>query len=269
MHIYGIAGYPLGHSLSPLLHNRALRQAGIEAAYAAWPVPPERLADFISAVRLLRLRGVSLTLPHKETVVPLLDGLTERARKACAVNTLYWEGAALWGENTDIPGFAAPLRGRKFSEALVLGAGGAARAVSAGLRELGVPRIVITNRDAERGKKTAEHSGAAFLSWEKRMESDADLVVNATSLGMRGAQEALSPLPPEAFAGRKLTAYDLVYTPLVTRFLAAARAGGCETVDGLGMFIAQAQVQFRLWTGKSFDEAEARELLLRTLGERA
>ena len=271
MKLYGITGYPLGHSLSPVLHNWALSQAGIAGAYLAWPLQAGQISDFVGAVRTLHIQGVAVTIPHKETIMPFLDSLTARARAPGAVNTLYWDEGRLWGDNTDVDGFVAPLRGRAFSSALVLGAGGAARAALAGLRELGLSDIAVCNHNAERGRKLAEAFGVCCADWEDRAGYDADLVVNATPLGMRGAYEGQNPLPPEAFARRQAgsrIAYDLIYTPLTTRFLAEAQAAGWQTQDGLAMFIAQAQAQFRLWTGREFSETDARALLLRELERR-
>jgi shikimate dehydrogenase len=265
MKLYGITGFPLGHSLSPVLHNHALAQAGIAGAYLAWPLDAGRMPDFVNAVRTLHIQGVSVTIPHKEAILPLLDRLTARARALGAVNTLYWDEDCLCGDNTDVEGFVAPLCGRSLSSALVLGAGGAARAALAGLRELGLPAVAVCNHHRERAQKLAEEFGVQRVDWEDRVAYEADLVVNATPLGMRGAHEGHSPLPPEAFirgqAGSRL-AYDLIYTPLTTRFLAEAEAAGWRTQDGLAMFIAQAQAQFRLWTGQVFSEKEARALLL-------
>ena len=271
MKLYGIVGYPLGHSLSPVLHNWALNQAGIAGAYLAWPLHAGQMSDFISAARTLNIQGVSVTIPHKEEIMPLLDGLTARARALGAVNTLYWDKDALCGDNTDVDGFVAPLRGRAFSSALVLGAGGAARAALAGLRELGLPRVAVCNHNAERARNVAEEFGVQYADWENRADYEADLVINATPLGMRGAHEGQTPLPPEAFTrgdADSRMAYELVYTPLTTRFLADAEAAGWQTQDGLTMFIAQAQAQFRRWTGREFSETDARTLLLRELGRR-
>ena len=269
MQIYGIVGCPLGHSLSPVLHNWALSRAGIAGVYLAWPLHAGQMPDFVNAVRTLSIQGVSVTIPHKEALMPLLDGLTERARCLGAVNTLYWDKGGLCGDNTDVDGFVAPLRGRAFSSALVLGAGGAARAALAGLRELGLPAVAVCNHHAERARNLADTFGARHAHWADRAAYEADLVINATPLGMRGAHEGQNPLPPEAFArqdaGSRM-AYDLIYTPLTTRFLAEAEAAGWQTQDGLSMFIAQAQAQFRLWTGREFSETDARELLLREHG---
>jgi len=268
MQLYGITGYPLGHSLSPVLHNWALRRAGIAGAYLAWPLQTGQMPELIQAVRTLRIQGLSVTIPHKEAVMPLLDSLTARARALGAVNTLYWDQDSLCGENTDVEGFVAPLRGRVFTGALVLGAGGAARAVLAGLRELGLPAVAVCNHNKERAQKLADEFGVHCADWEDRAVYEADLVINATSLGMRGEREGDNPLPPEAFTrggARSRTAYDLIYAPLRTRFLAAAEATGWRTQDGLAMFIAQAQAQFRLWTGREFSAEQARTLLLREL----
>jgi shikimate dehydrogenase len=161
------------------------------------------------------------------------------------------------------------LRGHSFSSALVLGAGGAARAVLAGLRELGLPAVAVCNHHRARAQKLAEEFGVRCVDWEDRAAYAAELVINATPLGMRGEREGQSPLPPEAWERMEVRmAYDLIYTPPATRFLTEAKAAGRRTQDGLAMFIAQAQAQFRLWTGREFSEADARALLLRELGKR-
>jgi len=271
MQLYGITGYPLDHSLSPILHNWALEQAGIAGAYLAWPLSAGQMPDFVGAVRTLNIQGISVTIPHKETIMPLLDSLTPRARTVGAVNTLYWDKGGLCGDNTDVEGLVAPLRGRAFASALVLGAGGAARAALAGLHELGLARVAVCNHNRERAHKLAAEFGVQCADWEDRAAYEADLVINATPLGMRGAREGHNPLPPEAFARRNTgtrMAYDLIYTPLTTRFLAEAEAAGWQTQDGLAMFIGQAQAQFRLWTGREFSATDARALLLRELGRR-
>ncbi|MCL1985634.1 MAG: shikimate dehydrogenase [Betaproteobacteria bacterium] len=271
MKLYGITGYPLDHSLSPILHNWALKQAGIAGVYLSWPLHPGQMPDFVSAVRTLNVQGVSVTIPHKEAIIPLLDNLTTHARMVGAVNTLYWDNGRLCGDNTDVEAFVAPLRGNDVASVLVLGAGGAARAVLAGLRELGLSSIAVCNRHKERAQKLAEEFGVQCANWEDRAAYGADLFVNATPLGMHGEHEGENPLPPEAFTRRRAKsrmAYDLIYTPRNTRFLAEAEAVGWQVQDGLAMFIAQAQAQFRLWMGREFPEAGARKLLLRELTKR-
>lgn len=263
--LYGIIGHPLGHSLSPLLHNWGFELLKLDGVYLPWPLEPEKLPDFLTAVRALPIRGVSVTIPHKQAVLPLLDRVSERARRVGAVNTLYWDGDALCGENSDVLGFLAPLRGRTFAEALVLGAGGAARAVLAGLAELGVPRVRLANRTAARARELAAEFGVEAAPWEERAAGGADLVINTSPLGMRGEREGETPLTRDDFSGRGL-AYDLVYNPLRTRFLAEADAAGWETQDGLSMFVEQGRAQFRLWTGRDLPADRARELLRTALG---
>lgn len=275
-HLYGIIGYPLGHSLSPLLHSWGFARTGWPGAYFAWPVPPADTADFIRAARLLPVHGASVTIPHKESVLPLLDSVSPRAARMGAVNTLFWRDGALCGENTDVHGFMAPLRARMtsacgdaakraiFESALVLGAGGAARAVIAGLQELGVPRIHIANRHPGKAEILARHFGVETLPWEERAALGAQCVVNTTPLGMHGAHAEDSPFPVAGFTGDGL-AYDLVYNPLHTRFLRDARAAGWAVQDGLDMFAAQGVEQFRIWTGRALPVRDAREMLLQHL----
>lgn len=264
--LYGIIGHPAGHSLSPLLFTALFAEAGRAAVYFRWDLPPERLGDFMRAVRALHIRGVSVTIPHKEAVLPFLDVVSERARLAGAVNTLYWEGDRLCGENTDIGGFLAPLTTRRPRRALVLGNGGAARAVLCGLRERGV-ECFVAGRSRPRAEALAKDFAAAVLPWEACAHAawpDADLLVNATPLGMKGAHETETPLPCFPRAKGACLAYDLVYRPRPTRFLTEAAAAGWQTQDGLGMFLAQAQGQFRLWTGQEWTP-QAAALAERTL----
>lgn len=250
--LHGIIGYPLGHSLSPLMHNTAFRTLGLPGVYLSWPVEPGRLPAFMDAVRLLDIRGCSITIPHKVDVLPLLDAMTDGVREMGACNTLYRDGEKICGENTDVIGFMAPLRAHRLSpetRVLLLGAGGVSRAAVAGLRRLGLTDIAVTNRRRERAEALAEEFGLSSIPWEARGDVRADLVINTTSLGMTGAQERETPYPSEGFRGTGI-AYDLVYTPFRTRFLHEAEAAGWNTLSGLDMFIAQGDAQFRLWTGR-------------------
>lgn len=257
--VYGIIGYPLSHTLSPLLHTTAFREAGLPSVLVPWPIESARLPAFVGAVRLLRIRGVCVTIPHKERIIPLLDRVTDRAKAVGAVNLLYWDGDALCGDNTDVPGFVAPLRAGlpvpNARKALVLGAGGASRAVIAGLKSIGYDRVYIANRTEETARLLASEFGLEVCPWDARGEVDADLVVNTTPLGMAGKAEDDTPYPDAAFSGRKRVAYDIVYTPLRTRFLREAEEAGWRTISGLGMFIAQADFQFLTWTGRPLPEA--------------
>lgn len=265
--LYGVLGFPVAHSLSPALHNWAFRELSIPAAYMAFAKTPEDLPEFLRAVRALPVSGLSVTIPHKVAVMDCLDGVSDLARRVGAVNTLYWDADRLLGENTDIEGFLEPLRdmGRKPASALVLGAGGAARAVLAGLLDLGVAEVAVTGRTPDKAEALAREFDVGFLAWEDRRQAAAELVVNTTPLGMAGERQGLSAWADVGMSPDQ-TAYDLVYNPQKTRFLADAQGMGCRTIDGLTMFVAQARAQFRLWTGRDFPARPARRLLLQLLG---
>lgn len=263
--LFGITGYPLGHSISPALHNWAFKTVGFPGIYMAWPQPPDKLSAFFNAVRTLGISGGNITIPHKVTSMKLVNYYGERAKSIGAMNTFYWRDNSLWGENTDIAGFIAPIKNKKFVHALVLGAGGASRAVVAGLKELRIQRITITNRAPEKAQMLAELFDAEWLPWQERMYTDADLIINATPLGMQGVRENMTPYDSTAFAGKKGLVYDIVYNPLETVLLKDARNAGWEIQNGLAMFVEQAREAFRLWTGLEMPlagaMAKARELL--------
>jgi shikimate dehydrogenase len=266
--LYGITGMPLGHSLSPLIHNRAFELAGLPAAYMAFEKSSAELPALVQAVRNLPVHGLSVTIPHKRAVIEHLDYLTGNATAVGAVNTVYWEGGSLVGENTDVAGFIAPLRelDPAPASALVLGAGGAARAVFKGLADLGVEKVLASARDAGKAEKPCSEFGAGFVPWDERLDAlaEADLIVNATPLGMSGGHENASPLDDpsrEACLSPNQVVYDLVYNPLRTKLLKDAESQGCRTVEGLDMFVGQAAEQFRLWTGREFPAAEIAALI--------
>jgi shikimate dehydrogenase len=278
--LYGILGTPLGHSLSPALHSWGFALSGHAGAYFAWEKEKDELPAFFFALRCLPIAGLSVTIPHKEAAGLFVDELDTRARTVGAVNTLYWRNGRLRGENTDVAGFLAPLAGlaRKLPPAaLVLGAGGACRAVLSGLNELGLRRVVVACRNPEKGAALAAEFPCVPIAWEKRIKALAALgpalVVNATPLGLRGHREKESPLPETALAdlarssGREAAplVYDLVYTPLQTRLLLAARRHGLDAVSGLDFFVAQGLAQFQLWTGISLPFSAARAYILETL----
>ncbi|WP_319541130.1 shikimate dehydrogenase [uncultured Pseudodesulfovibrio sp.] len=263
---YGIIGWPLGHTMSPTLHNWGFGELGVDASYAAWPVSSGDLSSFMGQVRARPISGLSVTIPHKQAVMEHLDTISDRAAQVGAVNTLYWDGDTLCGENTDVIGFIAPLRSMAPlpDSALVLGAGGAARAAIVGLKELGVRRIGVSNRTRTKATFLAEEFGVNCIDWEKRMETPWTLVCNTTPLGMSGELEHLSPWDADRFTPG-MTAYDIVYNPLETRFLHDADNAHCKTISGLEMFLHQGLAQFHLWTGLDMDEAGARQILLKAL----
>ena len=252
----GVMGWPVAHSRSPRIHGYWLREAGVDGAYVPLAVPPDALGTALATLPLLGFRGCNLTVPHKEAALAHMGSLSEAARRVGAVNTVtVGENGALAGDNTDGLGFVRHLREtvptwRADEPAVVLGAGGAARAVVATLAAEGVAEIRVVNRTPHRAAALADAFGGAVrpLPWRALAGAldGCGLLVNATTLGMTGRPALavdLARLPPEA------AVYDLVYAPLETRLLAAARARGNPAVDGLGMLIHQARPGFAAWFG--------------------
>ena len=256
---YGVLGRSLKHSLSPLLHNLAFKEAGMRRVYFKWEIEPQDLKAFIRAVRVLHVEGVSVTIPYKEEVFLFLDQISPEAQDIGAVNTIYWKKNSLCGTNTDWQGFLAPIKATRFESALVLGAGGACRAVLYALKGLGVKKIMLTNRSEDKAISLAREFGVDIISWSDRHKIRADLVVNTTPLGTVGPMQEQTPWEKEEFPFK--AAYDLVYNPLQTRLLKQAEKAGAQRVSGLDMFVFQALEQFRLWTGQGFDPAWAVNLL--------
>jgi|GEM_PF-230871 len=230
--LYGVIGWPLAQSLSPLLHNTAFQALGIPAAYMLWELPPEKLPQFVDSMRLLGIRGCSVTLPHKVEILPLLDHRSERVELMGAANTLYWRDGRLCGENTDVTGFMHPLLERGLDPAtpvLVLGAGGAARAVVCGLWLHGCRRIFVTTPSDRSHAPLVERFGVTAVPWAERHDVAASLLVNTTPLGMHGKAEDRSPYDfdraPAPADGGVPVAYDIVYNPLCTLFLRRPAAG--------------------------------------------
>jgi shikimate dehydrogenase len=253
----GIVGWPVAHSLSPRLHGHWLLRYGIDGAYVPLAVPPERLAQALSALPALGFAGVNLTIPHKEVAVSLVHRLSPRAKRIGAVNTVVVEADGLLsGDNTDGFGFVAALLASQVGwvaeagPAVVLGAGGAARAVVVALLDAGVPEVRLLNRTAARARALAHDLDGSVhaADWNARAAvlDGAALLVNTTSLGMRG-QPPLD-LMLDALPGTALVT-DVVYTPLMTPLLALAQARGNPVVDGLGMLLHQARPGFRAWFG--------------------
>jgi shikimate dehydrogenase len=250
-----LIGWPAAHSRSPLIHHYWLRALGIEGGYNIEAVPPEGFAEFVLHLSAHGFVGANVTIPHKERALALTKP-DARARAVGAANTLWYEGGELRSTNTDIEGFINNLDAcapgwDSAADALVLGAGGASRAVVFGLLDRGIKRVHLANRTIERARALADQFGAGVdpVSWETigDLLPRAGLLVNTTSLGMHG-QPALeldvSQLPPHAVVA------DLVYVPLETPLLAAARARGLKTADGLGMLLHQAVRGFELWFGR-------------------
>jgi len=271
----GVMGWPVSHSRSPRLHGYWLRRYGIDGTYVPLPVAPKNLPAALTALPLLGFRGVNLTLPHKEAAVRLCDVIDGHARRIGAVNTVVvGEGGKLLGGNTDGYGFLENLRQESVWQAtdgpaVLLGAGGAARAIAVALLDAGVSRLRIVNRTIARAEALADALGGPVevIAWEKRSAAlrDATLLVNTTTLGMTGAPPLeldLSRLPREAVVN------DIVYVPLETQLLAGARARGNPVVDGLGMLLHQARPGFEKWFGvRPAVDAELRAFVLSDLPE--
>jgi shikimate dehydrogenase len=250
-----VIGWPVEHSRSPLIHNYWINQIGLDAEYRREAVPPDRLSEFVSRLAGLGYVGANVTVPHKEAALALSDA-DDRAEAVGAANTLWLDGGKLRATNTDVEGFinnldaGVPDWHRGLETAVVLGAGGAARAVVFGLIGRGIERIHVVNRNFDRAKALHRKFGDRVhpLRWEEKsgLLAGAGLLVNATSLGMRGQPALdinLNRLPSSAVVA------DIVYAPLATALLKAARDRGLRTVDGLGMLLHQAVGGFERWFG--------------------
>lgn len=256
----GIIGFPIGHSISPVFQQAALDALGVDGVYGRWEVPPDGVGEFVRGLRDGGARGVNVTVPHKEAVIPFLDEVDDWAADAGAVNTIVNRGGRLTGHNTDGLGFLRALREEAGFEpagqtALILGAGGAARGIVLALARAGVRRMVIANRTvarAERLAALAQDNGvpAAAVSLSPGAAdaaSAAALIVNCTSMGMlHGPDETGSPLPAAAIPPAALV-NDLVYNPLRTPLLRAAETAGAATLGGLGMLVYQGAASFEMW----------------------
>ncbi|HZH11382.1 MAG TPA: shikimate dehydrogenase [Microvirga sp.] len=256
-----VVGHPIKHSRSPLIHGHWLKTYGIEGSYERIDLDPVNFGHFLNTFHEQGFAGGNVTIPHKEAAFAGVARRTERAERLKAVNTLWVENGVLWGDNTDVLGFMANLDQslgigweQNVETALVLGAGGAARGVVAGLQDRPLKRIVIANRTIAKAEEVARdlesHSDVKLEVhvWEDldRVLRQTQLIVNTTSLGMAGQPPLLMDL---ANAPRNAIVSDIVYVPLKTPLLAAAEARGLRTVDGLGMLLHQAVPGFERWFG--------------------
>ncbi|NKB55479.1 MAG: shikimate dehydrogenase [Alphaproteobacteria bacterium] len=256
--IAGVMGWPVGHSRSPRLHGYWLNQYGIDGAYIPLPVSPDRFSAALAGLAAAGFRGVNVTVPHKEQAYAACTVLDDHAKRIGAVNTITFdEGGGILGSNTDAFGFIENIRQDAEWDggiSVVLGAGGAARAICVALIDAGSAEIRIVNRTIGRAEKLAREFGPLIrvIDWDNRSDalSEASILVNSTSLGMTGQAPLdldLGALPREAIVN------DIVYAPLETDLLAAARARGNPVVDGLGMLLHQARPGFEAWFGERPD----------------
>lgn len=275
--VVGVIGDPVGHSLSPLLHNTAFVEMGLDWVSVGFPVAAGQAQSALAGMRALGIAGLSVTMPHKEAVAALVDRTTPVATRLDAVNCVTLASGELVGSNTDGEGFVAALRhGDGFEpegkKCLVIGAGGAARAVILALAEAGAAEVIVVNRTESRATVAAALAGPVGRVGRPEEAKTADLVVNATPAGMgqgQGRDAGADPLPLDAsFLVTGQVVVDLVYHPAVTPWLVAAGERGAVTHNGLGMLVHQAAVQLRSWTGQEPPVAAMWQAAASALGAR-
>ncbi|WP_168120743.1 shikimate dehydrogenase [Paenibacillus sp. HB172176] len=273
--LYGVIGDPVRHSKSPIMLNKAFREAGVNGVYTAFHITPDKLGDFITGVRAMNIRGVNVTIPHKQHVMELIDEIDADALAIGAVNTIVNENGRLIGYNTDGIGYVRSLKEEAVASLggkhiVVIGAGGASRGIVYALLKEKPARVTIANRTIEKAEQLARSldCGGTEMHVEpnERLEplcGEADLVINTTSIGMFPKVEEApvrgSWMKPGAVAS------DLIYNPLKTTFLKEAEAQGCIVHSGLGMFIYQGAYAFEYWTGKPAPVDAMREIVLSAL----
>ncbi|MFH1752933.1 MAG: shikimate dehydrogenase [Candidatus Omnitrophota bacterium] len=275
MRRYGLVGYPVKHSLSPAMHNAAFKDLGIDAEYELFEVKPQDLGEFFAAFKE-RLAGANVTIPHKEASIEYLDEVKEAAGSIGAVNTVISENGRLIGDNTDVSGFLEALKndlgfkadGKK---AVVLGAGGAARAVTFGLHAQNIKSVFLIDLDARKAASLAidlakAGCDAAAIKYDKDAVDglilNADLLVNATPCGMK---EGDPELVDARSMHKGLAVFDLIYNPAKTALIREAEKRGCRAANGLGMLLYQGAKAFELWTGKRPNSNVMKEALIKAL----
>lgn len=258
MGIYGVIGYPISHSMSPLMHNTEFQAFGMESYYTAFSVHPDELKNAIDGIRALNIKGINVTIPHKVAVIDWLDEVDEEARLIGAVNTIINKNGRLIGSNTDGQGYLRSLLSVVNSSLteknmLVIGAGGAARAIVTSLARHGVKNIEITNRTMSKAEHLVQHikpyvsARSLTLNEAEERLSDYEIVINTTAVGM---SPNVTQIPIRVDNLRKGTIVsDLIYNPLTTLFLKKAEEKGAITDNGVGMFVHQGALAFKKWTG--------------------
>ncbi len=262
--LYGIVGNPVSHSLSPAMHNAALAAAGINGIYLPFPAPD--IAAAVTGIRGLGVQGVSVTIPHKEQIMELLDEIDPVAAKIGAVNTVVNNNGRLSGLNTDWLGAMRALEEQivlSGAKAVLLGAGGSARAIGFGLLERGA-ELVLSSRTESKGRSLADELGCPWVSLAESDTLSGDILINATSVGMEPHAEN-SPVAAELNAEFTVV-MDIVYAPLKTRLLQDAEERGCAIINGLEMLLYQGVAQFEIWTAGKAPVAVMRSALQKALG---
>lgn len=257
--LFCVFGNPVSHSLSPIMHNSAFEHLKLNSVYMAFKI--KDIEAGVSAIKAFNVKGVSVTIPHKVSIMPFLDKLDPGAQKIGAVNTIVNKNGKLTGYNSDSIGAVAALEekteiaGKKTA---ILGAGGAARAIGFGVQEKG-GRVIIINRTIEKGKQLAHDLGTEFCPLSDFNPAQCDILINTTPLGMTPDTDSM-PINPDQIKPDQInpdqikpgmTIMDIIYNPLETKLLKHAAAKGCKIIDGLSMFVYQGAIQFELWTGKT------------------
>ncbi|MBP2630704.1 MAG: aroE [Firmicutes bacterium] len=257
----GIIGYPIGHSMSPNMHNAVIKALGLDYTYVAMPVEQEDIKPAVAKLKKLNFRGFNVTIPHKVAIMEHLDEIDQSARAIGAVNTVVNNDGKLTGYNTDYIGFIAPIKEMKFQitgkNALILGAGGAARAVLWGLISEKVSNITVVGRNMEKlsslRDQFKEYFELQILDWNDDKYAErcktADIIVNTTPLGMHPQINVCPPIDWSC-VNKNALAYDLIYTPAVTNFLAQAKENGNVILNGKSMLVEQGAAAFKMWTGQ-------------------
>ena len=261
---FGIIGNPVAHSLSPVMHNQAFATIGYNAVYLAFRVID--LDSAIKGIRALNFKGVSVTIPHKVAVMEYLDEVEETAATIGAVNTIVNNNGSLIGYNTDCQGALEALRTKtaiQEKSVAIIGAGGAARAIGFGLKSA-AGRLTILNRSRTNGESLAADLHADFSPLNECQPNRYEILVNTTPIGMYPEMDA-SPIP-EKDLSKEMVVMDIVYNPLETKFLKDAAARGCQTINGVDMFVFQGAYQFELWTGQKAPVEVMQNAVLESLG---
>lgn len=273
--VLGVIGYPLGHSLSPLLHNHSLNELNLNYVYLAFTIKPDDLSNAINGFRALNIRGVNVTIPHKEAVIPLLDEIDPLALKVGAVNTIINNEGILKGYNTDVPGLTRMIEDDgnftiKNKKALVVGAGGAARATAIALLQQGIKELCLINRTEGKAEKLVAdlkkyynnslYYGRLNPDFYSGLIKDIDILIDTTPVGMSPDIE-VPPVIPEQHLHSSMLVVDLVYNPSETTLLKAANRVGAKTLNGMGMLLYQGIESFKIWTGYNLNVETWRNLV--------